>query len=181
MAHEDERSLGRKPGQSRFERGLFRGGVLDLPREMTIEVDQREAFFYYWLFHFNGKIPKRWADHWANASRDFEEAGKRNVQLSPTLVDAGVSHPNPWTVEEVAKTQKLTPEQLAISFAAHPGDWYREQLIEAQRKLGVSEEEIDRAKVLFFDTGIWKVDDTIPGGVLVLMKLRQREPADTSE
>lgn len=136
--------------ESDFEQSLFLEGVFNID-ETTPELP---VVYLLWLNKFNGKIPRRWEAHWGNVIDDFEEAGKRRIQLSPTLVDAGVWHPHWVVVDAVFHTQRLTPEQMAIALSADPR--FKDELPNAQRALGVTEEDIQKAKIIFFDRTLWE-------------------------
>lgn len=159
-----------------FESSLFRGGVLifdpandqaeisnDIARSRVwydnhptwskewkekgvLRLMNEGSFDYSWRQFFSGQIPARWKD-WREAYDDFNKAGELGIQLSKTLVDAGVSHPLHHTVEAAGKSQKLDLDQLTMVMANPnvPG-WGVDQVLEAQRKKGVSEEMIDKAR-----------------------------------
>lgn len=148
--------MGIENEKSDFEVSLFSEGVLTIDVITYLSNKSRpewHAPFLPWLNKFNGEIPKRWEAHWGNVLDDFKEAGKKEVKLSATLVDAGVWHPHWLVVEAVFHTQRLTPEQMAIAFSANMS--FRDQLPNAQRALGVTEEDIQKAKVIFFDEALW--------------------------
>lgn len=98
-----------------------------------------------WRNRFSGQIPRQW-HIWYNVSHDFEEARKLGVKLNETLVDAGVSHPHHLVANEVGKGQRLNVKQLAWLFARPDfPTWNREEILVAQRKMGVKEGEIHEA------------------------------------
>lgn len=104
------------------------------------------SFDYSWRQFFSGQVPARWKD-WREACGDFEKAAELGIQLSKTLVDAGVSHPVHHTVEAAGISQKLDLDQLSMVMANPnvPG-WGVDQVLEAQRKNGISEKVINQAK-----------------------------------
>lgn len=143
--------------RSNFEESLFSGGAFTVDVTTYLLSKSRpelHAPYLPWLNKFSGMIPNRWEEHWGNILGDFEEAGKRRVQLSSTLVDAGVWHPHWLVVTAVVHTQRLTPEQMAIALSAHLG--FKDELPNAQRALGVTEEDILEAKIIFFDRTLWE-------------------------
>lgn len=99
-----------------------------------------------WKRTFSGKIPKSWGESWENVRRDFDVAEKRNAQLSPALVNAGISHTHPWVVNGAGRSQKLSPKQLGIIRGRPdiPGFSYA-SIVEAQKEKGVTDEEIKKA------------------------------------
>ncbi len=163
-----------------FESNLFRNGVLDFnPMADQAEISDDIARYRDWLINnpyvseesrnkrifesmsegvydyswrqfFNGLIPSRWKD-WREARKDFDKAGELGIQLSTTLVDAGVSHKVHHTVEAAGKSQKLDLDQLTMVMANPNVPWWGvDEVLEAQRKKGTPEEMIktarDRAK-----------------------------------
>jgi hypothetical protein len=159
---------------SNFEKELFRDGVyvFDFDREVSTAENDHQSL-KDWLRHpmwvsraqgvladlvtskrwdlawkqaFSGRIPKSWSI-WYGLTHSFEEAGKRGVQLSPTLVNAGVSHDHPLVVNEAGKSQKLSPEQLGLVLGRDDiPAWNSDQIIVAQRAKGMTNEEYQEAR-----------------------------------
>jgi hypothetical protein len=158
-----------------FESQLFRGGTLefnpdhylteaadDLKKQKdwydnnpywdakrtaeSISRDMDDAKYeMIWRRRFSGQIPQQWYI-WYNVSHDFEDARRLGVQLSETLVDAGVSHPHHLVANEVGQGQRLSIKQLAWLFARPDfPDWNRDQILVSQRKMGIKEEDICEA------------------------------------
>ncbi|MYB40499.1 hypothetical protein F4X86_04535 [Candidatus Saccharibacteria bacterium] len=100
-----------------------------------------------WKEYFSGAVPADWHD-WRAPLHAFEEAGELGVQLSPTLVYAGVLHEHHPVVIETGKNQLLNEEQLAICFVKDLPLWDLNEILDAQRKMGVGEDQIARAKSL---------------------------------
>lgn len=157
-----------------FERELFKGGVYQFNFDKEIrESEQHYHSTKDWLRHpawvsraqgvladlvsserwdlawkqaFSGKIPKSWSI-WYGLTHSFEEAGKRGIQLSPTLVNAGVSHDHPLVVNEAGKSQKLSPEQLGLVLGRDDiPPWNSNEIISAQRAKGMTNEEYQEAR-----------------------------------
>lgn len=101
---------------------------------------------YKWLKHFNGRIPARWTTYW-DPCKDIEVAGKQHVRLSSVLLDAGISHPNPYAPLYTAKYHKLDEYQLGIVLIREMpgGPWAHKEAIEKQKALGTPEDILDRA------------------------------------
>lgn len=98
-----------------------------------------------WRRRFSGQIPQQW-HIWYNVRNDFEAAKRVGVQLSETLVNAGISHPHHFVANEVGKGQRLNIKQLAWLFARPDfPDWNRDQILAAQRRMGVIEVDIREA------------------------------------
>ena len=86
-----------------------------------------------WKEHFSGLVPKDW-HIWHGPKIAFEAAAELDVQLSPTLVFAGMLHEHHLVVKGTSKSQLLNEMQLAICFARSDlSDWDREEIIAAQR------------------------------------------------
>jgi hypothetical protein len=100
-----------------------------------------------WKQHFSGKVPKDW-EMWHAPMDDIEEAGNRRIQLSSTLIDAAVSHDHHLVANKVGTLQDLNTHQLAIAFARELPPWNIGQIVEAQVKRGMSEEQVDEARKL---------------------------------
>lgn len=164
------------PGNEDFERHLFRGGAMqfnldkdvpeveknfarskgwyedhpafpaDMKTDAVVELMETGHFDLAWRKHFSGKAPERWKT-WTEASSDFKEAGKKKVQLSQELVDAGVSHPHHLVANETGFGQTLNVNQLAMVMArpAMP-QWNIDQIVESQRKKGVPDSVIKAAR-----------------------------------
>lgn len=99
-----------------------------------------------WKQAFSGKVPKSWYI-WHGVKDSFNEAGKRGIQLSPTLVNAGVSHDHHLVVNETGKSQKLSPEQLGLVLGRDDIPlWNSDQIITAQRDKGMTDKEFDEAR-----------------------------------
>ncbi len=158
---------------SDFEKDLFKGGVyvFDFDREVsTAEKDYQglkdwlrhpawvsraqgvladlvtsKRWDLAWKQAFSGKIPKSWGI-WYGAQSAFEEAGKRGVQLTPTLVNAGVSHDHHLVANEAGKTQKLNPEQLGLVLGRDDiPTWNSNEIVAAQRAKGMTSGEYKEA------------------------------------
>lgn len=146
---------------SAFEKELFREGVFkfETPEVYLEGLDEyrrssiKRMNLLPWLEYFNGKIPSRWEKYWGNITDDFERAKKVGVQLSYSLIEAGIYHPHWIVVDTVGKNQKLTPEQLAIVLEVSPAQWFKEDIIKAQRKNGLTEENINKAAYIFLMRG----------------------------
>ncbi len=171
--------LAQNPTVSDFERDLFRGGVYEFNFDEEISdaeksVLQHKAWLerswekhrhkesmdytvsherhdVMWKQAFSGLIPKHWS-HWIGIRDDFESAGKLHIQLSPTLVDAGVSHSHHLVLNETGKSQKLSIEQLAVVMARREIDnippWNYDEVAAAQRKKGLTEHDFSEARRL---------------------------------
>jgi hypothetical protein len=157
-----------------FEKGLFKDGVYEFIFDK--EIDKSEESYYRmkdWLRHpgwvsraqgvltdlvsserwdlawkqaFSGKIPKSWSI-WYGLTDSFKEAGKRNIQLSPTLVNAGVSHDHHLVVNETGKSQKLSPQQLGLVLGRDDIPlWNSNEIISAQRAKGMTSKEYHEAR-----------------------------------
>ncbi len=101
-----------------------------------------------WRDRFSGRVPKRW-DLWYFAMDDFKKAGQLGARLSQTLVDAGVSYPHHLVANETGKGQLLNTRQLAWLFVRPDLPlWNRNQIMEAQLKMGVKKEDIKHAMKL---------------------------------
>jgi len=160
--------------ESRFERELFRDGKwvtkgegyvyprhierFGNPQERTELLDQlyndktsanlseTRVADAIWSKRFSGKIPARWAI-WYYIEQDFRTARERSVTLSPTLVDAGISHPDMRVVNEAGLGQKLDVSQLTLLFARRDfGAVPIDEILDAQRQMGVKFENIKIAK-----------------------------------
>ena len=163
------------PTQPDFEKELFKNGVYQF--DIDKEIQKSEEYYRSkkdWLRHpgwvsraqdvladlvsseswdlawkqaFSGKIPKSWAI-WYGLTDSFEKAGERNVQLSPTLVNAGISHTHHLVVNETGKNQKLTAEQLGLVLGRVDDipPWNSEQIITAQKAKGMTQEEFRKAE-----------------------------------
>lgn len=161
--------------QSDFESQLFRNGTLDFDlnqymAEATRDLQRSKDWYGHnpywdakktagsmardmndakyemiWKSRFSGQIPKYWYI-WYNVIGDFEKARRLNARLSETLIDAGVSHPHHLVAYEVGKGQRLNTRQLAWLFVRPDfPDLNRDEIITAQRKMGVSEKELQVA------------------------------------
>lgn len=98
-----------------------------------------------WRSRFSGQIPRSW-HIWYNVQGDFEKARAAGARLSETLVDAGVSHPHHLVANEVGKGQRLNTRQLAWLFVRPDfPNWNRDEILTAQRKMGVSENDLREA------------------------------------
>lgn len=164
---------------SNFERDIFKNGVYEFDFDEEISDAERsvlqhkawlerswekhrhkESMDYtvsherhdvMWKQAFSGLIPKHW-NHWVGIKDDFENAGKQHIQLSSTLVDAGVSHSHHLVLNEVGKSQKLSVEQLAVVMARREIDnippWNYDEVVTAQRKKGLTESDYSDARKL---------------------------------
>jgi len=150
-----------------FEQELFADGRYRFDREAEIRESElvisryqsrltRNTLEYFvnnqrhglaWKRFFDGLIPRRWGESWASVGNDFEEAGRRNVQLNEVLVDAGVSHANNLVVNTAGVNQRLTIEQLSVVMARDDiPDWNLDEIVEAQRSKGMSNRELGEAE-----------------------------------
>ena len=163
------------PPKSDFERELFKDGVYEFDFDKEIK-DSEHSYVRYrdWLQHpgwvsrapamladfissenwdlawkqaFSGRVPKSWGIlH--GPMEAFPEAAKRNIQLSPTLVNAGVSHDHHLVVNETGKSQKLSPEQLGLVLGRDDiPPWNSDQVIAAQKAKGMTNQEFNEAEV----------------------------------
>ena len=160
-----------------FEKNLFKDGVYlyDFEREIGKSENQylsyqnwlsktrnpqraKESLNYFvgserheimWKQAFSGKIPKSWGDVWYNVKKSFQEAGKQNVQLSPDLVNAGVSHSHHLVVNETGKSQNLSVEQLAVVIARKKTkdipEWNYDEIITSQENKGMTRTNLNDA------------------------------------
>ncbi len=162
------------PDTSDFERELFRHGVYEF--DFDKEANNSEvAYSSYknWLRHpawvdraegvlarfvssenwdlawkqaFSGRIPKNW-NMWYGLTHSFEEAGKRNVQLSPILITAGMSNSHHLVVNRAGTNQRLTPEQLGIVLGRDDiPKWNSDEVVDAQRNRGMTQKEFRKAE-----------------------------------
>lgn len=101
---------------------------------------------FIWRKQFSGLIPKNWT-LWHNPYEDFKQAGELKLQLNDTLISAGITHPVHHVGREVGASQKLNLDQLValLSIPNMPG-WGVKQVLEAQRKMGLSESDIIAAE-----------------------------------
>lgn len=100
-----------------------------------------------WKNAFSGLIPKNWQD-WFGAYETFRDAGAQNVQLSPLLINAGISHFNSQVVIMAGSTQKLTPDQLGLIIGN--GEFLKgglNRVISAQKRKGMSDSDLQTAEV----------------------------------
>lgn len=104
-----------------FELGLYHGGTLNTEafNNLAYIYSSRSTFDTeklrrgsLWVHEYFGKVPARWKV-WHDVMKDFENAGEALIQLSPTLVQAGLDYPDPRVVAVTAKNQLLGVEQLA--------------------------------------------------------------------
>lgn len=115
-------------------------------QEVLVDLVTSEQWELAWKQAFSGRIPKSW-HIWHGPHHDFEEAGAKNVQLSPTLVNAGVSHDHHLVVNEAGKSQKLSPEQLGLVLGRDDiPPWNSNEIIAAQKAKGMISEEYEVAK-----------------------------------
>ena len=160
--------------QSDFEKELFKDGAYAF--DFDKEVQEAEGVYHRttgWLHHrlepdrvqnvlaglasseswdlawkqaFSDRIPKNW-DVWGKVMVSFKEAGRRNIQLSPVLVNAGVSHDFPSVVYEAGKSQRLTPQQLGFVLGRdNLSQWISDRVIATQKAKGMTTQEYDRAR-----------------------------------
>jgi hypothetical protein len=109
-------------------------------------IREEAAYGFAWRRQFAGRIPARWLD-WIKCTKDFEEAGNRNIQMSEVLLNAAVSHPNHLVARTVGETQTLNTEQLTVVLASPlMAEWNALDILAAQRKRGVSEKVIEEAE-----------------------------------
>jgi len=103
-------------------------------------------FSLVWRQQFSDRIPRRWL-FWYYARDDFEEAGKRGIQLSEELVTAGVTHPHHLTAKAAGESQQLNTDQL-IAVLAHPtiSGWVQRDILDAQKRMGLSEKDLREAQ-----------------------------------
>jgi hypothetical protein len=159
---------------SDFEQKLFRKGTykFDLQKELhKAELDSRryqswlreaqtsqgesslqdfvesEKHEILWKQSFDRRIPRSWGVSWTSVRRAFTEAGELGVQLSETLVNAGVSHPHHIVVICTGTNQRLHPEQLGLILARRDIlSSNSSEVVNAQRKRGMSEQELVEAE-----------------------------------
>lgn len=98
-----------------------------------------------WKQHFSGQVPKDWK-MWHGPIEDIEEAGKRGLQLSGTLIDAAVSHDHHLVANKAGTLQSLNTHQLAVAFARELPPWNIGQIVEAQVKRGMTEKQVSEAR-----------------------------------
>lgn len=158
--------IARRSPRLAFEAELFQDGMLvfESPAaffEVNPPMREKDMEMIEWMEHFKGKVPARW-EHWAEIGDDFEKAKAAGVQLRPTLVDAGVSHWHHYVVETTAKTQRLTPLQIAMALEAADAKWFRENILNGQREMGTPEDIIKEAAYTFLMRNRFKLNDKIP-------------------
>lgn len=157
-----------------FEKGLFKNGVYQFNFNKEIKESERhyhstkdwlrhpewvsraqdvladlvssERWDLAWKQAFSGTIPKSWSI-WYGLTDSFKEAGKRDIQLSSTLINAGVSHDHHQVVNEAGKSQKLSPEQLGLVLGRDDiPSWNSDQIIKAQKAKGMTKDEYEEAQ-----------------------------------
>jgi hypothetical protein len=118
-----------------------------------------------WQQYFDGRVPRLWdryhykrAD--SNVKAAFEDAGGKGIQLSETLVDAGVSYDHRIIAEAAGVNQHLNETELTFLFAR--GDVPKGSIKSAQREKGVSEEDIMHAEQLARDVQVKEKRDQMP-------------------
>lgn len=113
-------------------------------KNMARDVDHAK-YEMIWRRRFSGQIPRQW-HLWYIARDDLEKARQLGVRISETLIDAGVSHPNHLVANEVGIGQRLNTKQLAWIFVRPEfPNWNRNEILAAQRKMGVSEDDLREA------------------------------------
>lgn len=160
--------------KSNFEQELFRNGTYHFDFEAEIKKSETEYHHYQkwlrnaqpfreqsslqdfvgserheimWKQFFDGAIPKSWGESWASVMDAVEEAGKRDVQLSDTLVNAGVSHSYHLVANRTGRNQRLSSQQLGLILAREDvPQWNSNEVVEAQRKRGMSDKELREAE-----------------------------------
>lgn len=163
------------PTVTDFERGLFADGVYifdptaehadaegDIARsaewyknnpywdeQRTTDSLSRDIFQKRWELawkqHFSGQVPKDW-EMWHAPMDDIEEAGRRGLQLSGTLIDAAVSHDHHLVTNKAGTLQDLNTHQLAIAFARELPPWNIGQIVETQLKRGMTDKQVSEAR-----------------------------------
>ncbi len=158
-----------------FERQLFSKGTLDFNLERYVAEgneslarrrewygqggwDERRAaesfaddlkdahYDLIWKQRFSGKVPKRWVI-WQNIMENFHQAWAQKILLSPNLVDAAVSHPNHKVANYVGKLRRLDVRQMTWLFVRPDfPQWNRDQIIFAQKQMGATDEDIQKAQ-----------------------------------
>ena len=119
----------------------------DRAKETLASFASSESCDLAWKQAFSGVIPIHW-NIWYIVEDSFNEGGKRNVQLSPTLINAGISNDNHLVVNEVGKSQKLSPQQLGFILGRDDiPSWNSDQIVEAQERKGMTRSEYDEARV----------------------------------
>lgn len=98
-----------------------------------------------WKQHFSGQVPKDW-EMWDAPMMDVEQAGKRGLQLSETLIDAAISHEHHLVANTAGTLQDLNTHQLAIAFARELPRWNIDEIVEAQVKRGMSGKQVAEAR-----------------------------------
>jgi hypothetical protein len=160
-----------------YERSLFDDGIyiIDLSTELAdAERDIAHTVEYYnnhpsykrqdglslekeiikkrwalaWGDRFNGQVPDGWAGGGSLVMQDIEEAGKRGIQLSTTLIDAAVSHRSDLVGRHAGVFQNLNTHQLAIIFARDLPALAMSQVVEEQVKRGMTDEQLSEARKL---------------------------------
>ena len=139
-----------KKSESEYHKRQSRLRRAQLPKEQSSLRDfvGKEGHELAWKQFFDGMVPKSWGESWTNVDNAFEEAGRRDVQLSEVLVNAGVSHYHPLVINRAGKNQRLTSDQLGLVLAR--GDiprWNLKEVIKAQFvDRGMSVQEIREAE-----------------------------------
>lgn len=149
-------------GQEFEDHYLFQAGRLSVDPETYVDemvkgssprhVDYLREYYAKhlpWITRFNRKVPANW-DRWYNVEQAFEFAGRINAQLSPELIDAGVSHYHHVVVFATVKSQTLSLEQFAEALKTDqsgPGD-IEYGFLNDQFRLGMRPRELDEAEKL---------------------------------
>src|SRR3989338_6087594 len=158
--------------RSPFEEQLFRDGVMefnweeesaraegelsqdrdalkDWSKKRLEEAVQEEAHFLRhgiaWKAMFQGKVPKNW-DSWMNVGSAFRDAKERGAQLSETLMDAGITHPNWIAAQDAGKAQRMNRKQLVWFFLLQRPFFSVEEVLEEQKSIGTAEADIKASK-----------------------------------
>jgi hypothetical protein len=143
--------------------------------ESALAIDRANILYIMkWQQYFDGHVPRNWdiynhkrAD--SNVETVFEEAGRKGIQLSRTLIDAGVSYDHPFIAEAVVENQRLNETQLAFLYAR--GNVPEGSILSAQREKGVSREENSRAWQIARDIRVKEKRDQIPSKDFLEMAL----------
>lgn len=99
-----------------------------------------------WKQTFSRQIPKDW-DIWHGPYRAFENAKKFGVQLSPVLVNAGVSNAIVHVVKEAGLGQKLNPQQLGLIIGREDlNPFVMKNIIAAQFSKGMTKNQYSEAE-----------------------------------
>jgi hypothetical protein len=144
-----------------YERSLFDDGIYIIveyynnhpsyKRQDGLSLEKeiiKKRWALAWGDRFNGQVPDGWAGGGSLVMQDIEEAGKRGIQLSTTLIDAAVSHRSDLVGRHAGVFQNLNTHQLAIIFARDLPALAMSQVVEEQVKRGMTDEQLSEARKL---------------------------------